>query len=111
MRASTERPLKVLTPQLADHLRVFNSASRALQAMGIRLHRIDPVANLLEVSPEDGQRLQRERLTEGFQRHPTAGSTRFTVMFQGVTLEWRVPISYRDNLNSAAPAGIDLTFY
>lgn len=111
MHASTERPLKVLTPQLADRLRVFNSASRTLQAMGIRLHRIDPIANLLVVGPEDGQRLQRERLTQGYQRHPSAGSTRYTVMFQGVSVEWREPISYRDTLNTAAPAGIDLTFH
>jgi hypothetical protein len=111
MHASTDkRPLKVLIPQLADRLRVFNSASRTLQAMGIRMHRIDPVANLLVISPEDGQRLQRERLTEGYQRHPSAGSTRYTVMFHGVSVEWREPISYRD-LISTTPNSIDLTFH
>lgn len=111
MRASTEQPLKVLTPQLADRLRVFNSACRTLQAMGIRLHRIDPVANRLVVAPEDGQRLVRDRLTEGYQRHPSAGSTLYTGLFQGVSVEWRESISYRDYLPDAKPTGIDLTFH
>ncbi len=108
MHASTERPLKVLTPQYAERLRVFNSAARALQAMGIRLLRIDSVENRLQISPADGQRLQSQRLTEGYQRLGSAGSTRYTVLFQGVTLEWREPISHT---RPADYSGIDLTFH
>lgn len=94
MHGSIERPLKVLTPQYAERLRVFNQAARTLQGMGIRLQRIAPQDNLLVVSPQDGQHLLHKRLTEGYQRHATAGSTRYTVTFQGVTLEWREPISH-----------------
>ncbi|MDO9625167.1 MAG: hypothetical protein Q7J46_14390 [Pseudomonas sp.] len=108
MLGLTERPLKVLTPQYAERLRVFNSAARNLQAMGIRLQRIVPQDNLLVISPADGQSLQSKRLTEGYQRHGSAGSTRYTVLFQGVTLEWREPISYT---RPAEFAGIDLTFH
>ncbi|WP_300656242.1 hypothetical protein [Pseudomonas sp.] len=103
MHGSIERPLKVLTPQNAERLRVFNSAARTLQGMGIRLQRIEPQDNLLVVSPADGQRLQQQRLTEGYQRHATAGSTRYTVLFQGVTLEWREPISHTRPADYAAP--------
>ncbi|TWC35083.1 hypothetical protein FBY03_111131 [Pseudomonas sp. SJZ079] len=108
MQGSIERPLKVLTPQFGERLRVFNQAARTLQSMGIRLLRIAPAENLLEVSPQDGQRLQHKRLTEGYQRHATAGSTRYTVTFEGVTLEWREPISHN---RPADYAGIDLTFH
>jgi hypothetical protein len=98
MNVSSERPLKVLTPEFANSLRVFNSAARQLQqTMGFRLHRIDPVGNLLVVAPDDGRRLVRERLTEGFRSYPTAGSTRYTVIFNGVIVEWREPISHTSN--------------
>ena len=103
MYGTTERPLKVLTPQFAERLRVFNSAARILQGMGIRLLRIEPHDNLLVFSPEDGQRLQSKRLTDGYQRHGSAGSTRYTVLFQGVTLEWREPISHTRPADYAAP--------
>ena len=108
MHGSTERPLKVLTPQYAERLRVFNSAARDLQAMGIRLQRIAPQDNLLVISPEDGGRLQLAHQTVGYQRHRTAGSTRYTVTFQGVTLEWREPISHT---RPADYSGLDLTFH
>ncbi|MFI8744512.1 hypothetical protein ACIGKL_05075 [Pseudomonas sp. NPDC077186] len=95
--ATTEpRPMKVLTPALATSLRDFNAAARHLQAKGVRLLQIAPTENRLVISPEDGERLQRERLTEGYQRHASAGSDRITVLFEGVTLEWRKTISYRD---------------
>lgn len=96
MAATEPRPLKVLTTALATSLRDFNAAARHLQGMGVRLLQILPTENRLEISPEDGERLVRQRLTEGYQRHGSAGSTRYTVLFEGVTLEWRVPISYRD---------------
>ena len=51
MQASTNTQLKVLTPRLADRLRTFNSAARDLQRMGIRLHRIEPEAYRLVISP------------------------------------------------------------
>lgn len=96
MAATEPRPMKVLTPALATSLRDFNAAARHLQAMGVRLLQINPTENRLEISPEDGARLQGKRLTEGYQCHASAGSDRITVMFEGVTLEWRRPISYRD---------------
>lgn len=96
MAATENRPLKVLNASLATSLRDFNAAARHLQAKGVRLLQILPTENRLVISPEDGERLQSERLTEGFQRQGSAGSTRYTVLFEGVTLEWRRPISYRD---------------
>lgn len=96
MAATENRPLKVLNASLATSLRDFNAAARHLQAKGVRLLQILPTENRLVISPEDGERLQRERLTEGYQRHGSAGSDRITVMFEGVTLEWRRSISYRD---------------
>ena len=88
--------LKLLTPELAVSLRTFNEATRELQRMGVRLHRIDPKENRLTISPEDGHHLQRLRLLVGFQRHPSAGSTRYVAQFNGVELTWSEPISYRD---------------
>ncbi|VXC72619.1 conserved hypothetical protein [Pseudomonas sp. 8Z] len=96
MAATENRPLKVLNASLATSLRDFNAAARHLQAKGVRLLQILPTENRLQISPEDGERLVRERLTEGYQRHASAGSDRITVLFEGVTLEWRRPISYRD---------------
>lgn len=94
MLASTNRdPLKVLTQTLADRLRVFNAAARNLQAQGIRVQGFHPSENRLVISSESGQRLVNLGHTDGYQRHGTAGSTRFNVQFQGVTLEWREPIS------------------
>lgn len=101
----TERkqpPLRVLTEELSIRLRVFNQAARVLQQMGIRLHRIAPVDNRLEIGAEDGRRLLAMRVTEGYQRTATAGSTRYSVQFQGVGLEWREPIS-ASNPSSYAP--------
>ncbi|EOD8934866.1 hypothetical protein P4152_11720 [Pseudomonas aeruginosa] len=96
MAITEPRPLKVLTSALAVHLSRFNGAARELQALGVRLLQIQPTENCLVIQPEDGRRLQAQRMTEGFQRHPSAGSTRYTVQFRGVTLEWREPISYHD---------------
>ena len=94
MLASNSRtPLKVLNPTLADRLRVFNTAARTLQAQGIRIQGFYPNENILVVSPEAGQRLLDQGQSTGFKRHKSAGSTRFNVQFQGVTLEWREPIS------------------
>ncbi|WP_338139894.1 hypothetical protein [Pseudomonas citronellolis] len=78
MQPSTNAPLKVLTPQFAERLRIFNSAARDLQRMGIRLHRIEPNENRLTISPEDGQRLVSLQRAWGYQRHGTAGSTRYS---------------------------------
>lgn len=94
MLASISRnPLKVLTQTLADRLRIFNAAARNLQANGIRVQGFYPAENRLVITPEAGQRLINLGHTEGYKRYPTAGSTRFNVQFQGVTLEWREPIS------------------
>ncbi|MCP1606433.1 hypothetical protein [Pseudomonas citronellolis] len=96
MQPSTNAPLKVLTPQFAERLRTFNEASRTLQRMGIRLHRIEPTENRLTISPEGGRLLEKMRLVAGFQRHGSAGSTRYIAQFQGVEVTWSEPISYRD---------------
>lgn len=96
MPALTERPLKVLTTDHRAKVANFNQTCRDLQRMGIRLHRIDLVENCLAIAPEDGRRLLSARLVIGLQRTPSAGSTLFVAQFQGVALEWREPISYRD---------------
>lgn len=96
MAATEPRPMKVLTTALATSLRDFNAAARHLQAMGVRLEQILPTENRLVISPEAGESLIRQRLTEGYQRHGSAGSDRITVLFEGVTLEWRRSISYHD---------------
>lgn len=94
MLASISRtPLKVLTPTLADRLRTFNSAARQLQADGIRILGFCPAENLLVITPEGGRRVTSLGHCDGFKRHGSAGSTRYNVRFQGVTLEWREPIS------------------
>ncbi|MDF3931369.1 hypothetical protein [Pseudomonas citronellolis] len=106
MQPSTNAVLKVLTPQFAERLRTFNSAARDLQRLGIRMCRIEPTENRLVVSPDDGHRLQQMRLLAGLQRHGTAGSTRWSGIFQGVEIAWLEPISYRD---FASPR--DLSFF
>lgn len=94
MFMSTNRtPLKVLTPSLTEQLRVFNQAARALQFMNVRLLCVDPVQNRLTIEPEAGRRLIDIRAVNEYQLHASAGSTRYTLLFQGVTLEWREPIS------------------
>lgn len=94
MHASTNcTPLKVLTPTLADRLRVFNQAARALQSMSIRLLIVDPTHNRLRIDAAAGRRLLAEQQVKGYQRHASAGSTRYFAQFQGVTLEWNEPIS------------------
>ena len=96
MRESTERPLKCLTPQLSERLRTFNAACRALQAKGFRLSNLDCLHNTVQVSPQSGQQLLSERQVAGYQRRASAGSTHYSAVFEGVTVEWRVPISYTD---------------
>lgn len=97
MAATEQRPLKVLNAALATSLRDFNAAARHLQAMGVRLLQILPTENRLVISPEAGEQLLEKRLTDGgYQAHRSAGSTRYTVLFEGVTLEWRKQISYLD---------------
>lgn len=94
MHATEQRPLKVLTPQNAERLRAFNSAARDLQRQGIRLLRIDPANNSLVIDPQAGAHLLTTRQVAGYQRSRSAGSTLYTVQFQGVTLSWREAISY-----------------
>lgn len=97
MAITEPRPMKVLTTALATSLRDFNAAARHLQTMGVRLLQIMPTENRLVISPEAGEYLLAKRLTDGgYQSHRSAGSTRYTVLFEGVTLEWRKPISYID---------------
>ncbi|MDH0337556.1 hypothetical protein [Metapseudomonas otitidis] len=94
------RPLVVLTSALRASLAAFNSAARELQRLGVRIAAFHPVENRLEVGPADGRWLLEQRLIDGgFHRHPSAGSTRYSVLFRGVTLEWREPISYRDTMH------------
>lgn len=108
MQPSTNAVLKVLTPRLAERLKTFNDAARELQRLGIRMHSIDPVAYRLDISPEDGRRLLGLQKVCGYQRHASAGSTRYSALFQGVEVTWSEPISYRD---FASPTSIDLTFH
>ncbi|MCY1362011.1 hypothetical protein D9M69_487090 [compost metagenome] len=96
MVTTEQSPLKVLTPALAVRLRDFNDAARTLQRMGIRISGFFPAENRLEITADGGRQLTAARLTTGYQRHASAGSSRFTVLFQGVTLEWRESITYRD---------------
>lgn len=104
MLASNSRtPLKVLNPTLADRLRVFNTAARTLQAQGIRIQGFYPNENMLAISSEAGQRLVDQGQSTGFKRYKSAGSTRFNVQFQGVTLEWREPISFARPSDWARP--------
>ena len=94
MLASKSRiQLKVLNQSLADRLSVFNTAARALQAQGIRIQGFYPAENILVISPESGQGLVKQGHSTGYTRHKTAGSTHFSVLFQGVTLKWRESIS------------------
>lgn len=94
MHAPTERPLKVLSPARRQQFANFNQACRGLQAQGIRLHCIDMANNRLEIGDQDGRLLVRQRQVIGLTQRPTAGSTFYTAQFQGVTLEWREPISH-----------------
>jgi len=96
MPATEQRPLQVLTPALSSRLAEFNTAARVLQRLGVRMRGLHPDTHQIDIEPEGGRLLQQRCLVTGFHRFPTAGSTRFTVVFQGVTLEWREPISYRD---------------
>lgn len=100
MAATEPRPLVVLTSALRANLAQFNGAARELQRLGVRIGAFHPIENRLEVGPADGRWLLEQGLiVGGFQRHPSAGSTRYSVQFRGVTLEWREPISYRDTMH------------
>lgn len=109
MQPSTNAPLKVLTPVLAERLRKFNEASRALQKLGVRLHRFEPTYNRLSIDAKDGRMLLAAHLVCGYQRQGTAGSTSYSAIFQGVEVVWSEPISYRDYASPTHP--IDLTFH
>lgn len=94
MSESTDptRP-RVVTPEFARTLGVFNEAARTLQRMGHRIRRFDLPGNRLEIDPEAGKHLLSQRLLVGLQRHISAASTLYVAQFQGVTLEWRDPIT------------------
>lgn len=94
MHASPDSSLKVLTPALSGQLQTFNEAARTLRRMEVRLHHFDPAGQRLTIAPDDARRLLRLRLLQGFTRHASAGSTRYTAQFMGITLEWREAISY-----------------
>lgn len=97
MHATEQRPLLVLTTALRASLAQFNGAARELQRLGVRITAFHPTELRLEVSPTDARWLiSQGRVDGGYHRHPTAGSTRYSLLFQGITLEWREPISYRD---------------
>ena len=75
MYATEQRPMRVLTQQLGERLRVFNSVARELQRQGMRLLHIDPVNNRLTIEPSAGARLLASRECLGYQRSRSAGST------------------------------------
>ncbi|WP_137971892.1 hypothetical protein [Pseudomonas sp. F(2018)] len=103
MSATEQRPLKVLTADHRAKVANFNQACRDLQRLGIRLHRVDLVENRLAVDHVAGRFLVQERHVVGLTRRPTAGSTFYTAQFQGVTLEWREPISHTRPSEYAGP--------
>ncbi len=75
MLASTSRNmLKVLTPTLADRLRVFNAAARILQAHRHPGAGVSPYNQSPGDQPQSGQRLINLGHTEGYQRHGSAGA-------------------------------------
>lgn len=94
MQTAAERTLKVLTPALAGRLQTFNEAARALRRMEVRLHHFDPTGHRLVIDPDDARRLLKHQVLQGFTRSASAGSTKYTALFMGVTLEWREAISY-----------------
>lgn len=86
-----ERPLRVLTPDLRARLGTFNKAARLLQSQGVRMHRFDLLQNRIRVSAEDARALL-ERYALGMTRTQLEpDGARFTVPFQGITLEWFEP--------------------
>ena len=50
----------------------------------------------MTIAADDARRLLEKGLLLSFQREASAGSTRYTTRFQGITLAWSEPISYRD---------------
>lgn len=92
MPSSTDpRPLKVLTPSFSARLGTFNKAARLLQEQGVRMHRLDLIQNRICVGAEDARRLK-ERYQLGMTRTQLEpDGARFTVPFQGITLEWFEP--------------------
>ncbi|RCH19192.1 hypothetical protein CSC42_0537 [Pseudomonas aeruginosa] len=50
----------------------------------------------MTIAADDARRLLEKGLLLGFQRDASAGSTRYITRFQGITLAWSEPISYRD---------------
>lgn len=94
MSATEQRPLKVLNEGHRAQVAGFNQACRDLQRLGIRLHCIDLVGNRLAINHEGGRFLLEKHLVLGMTRRASAGSAFYAAQFQGVTLEWREPISY-----------------
>lgn len=92
MHSSTdERPLRVLTPDLRAQLNTFNKTARLLQSLGVRMHRFDLLQNRIRVSADDARSLL-ERYALGMTRTQLEpDGARFTVPFQGITLEWFEP--------------------
>ena len=83
MLASTScTPLKVLTPRLADRLRVFNQCARTLQQMGVRLLRIDPMENSLTIEPAAGFKIV--GTLPGAFRHSEKGYVDVYVMYRSL---------------------------
>jgi len=62
--------------------------------MEVRLHHFDPTGHRLVIDPDDARRLLKHQVLQGFTRSASAGSTKYTALFMGVTLEWREAISY-----------------
>lgn len=91
--SSSYARLKVLTPALADRLRIFNQAARALQLRHVRLLAMDPINNRLSIDPDAAQQLIDAHLLQRHRQHRTAGSSKHSAEFQGVTLLWQIPIS------------------
>lgn len=94
MHESTDRaPLKVLNAELAGRLAAFNGTARQLRAMGVEVLESNFIEHRLVIN-HDAAALVAERFPmDGFSRASSAGSTRYRMLLNGVTLEWREPIS------------------
>ncbi|WP_282339421.1 hypothetical protein [Pseudomonas sp. PS02288] len=94
MQLSTDRtPLKVLNVALANQLAAINGAARLLRRLKVQVLETDVIGNRIVIDPNDAWIVSAFIPMEGFSRGCSAGSTRYRIVYQGVTFEWREPIS------------------
>ncbi|WP_139207500.1 hypothetical protein [Phytopseudomonas flavescens] len=89
------RPLRVLTEVFANQLCAFNAASRALRRAGVVILSQDSEHNCIVISHEMANRIADCLTLQGFAQSPSAGSTLYRAVSDGVTVQWREPISSR----------------